>query len=400
MKILIVSQYFWPETFRINDLSKELIIRGHKVDVLTGKPNYPHGKFYKGYSFFSKHNESYFGANIYRVPVIPRGSANGFRLAINYLSFVLFSSLFVLSKSKKYDITFTFGTSPITQVFPALLHKKLKKSKSLLWLQDLWPESVSATSNIDNKLVIFLLSKMVKYIYKKTDKVLIQSEFFKENVLKHNCSESKVEYLPNWAEDLFINPTVSFNKFKHMMPDGFKVFFAGNIGEAQDFESIIKAIKIINEKKKNIKFVIIGDGRKRSWLENEIKNNNLQDVIVLLGSFPVEDMPSFFVHADVMLLSLKSEPIFSLTIPSKIQSYMAFGKPVVGMLDGIGSKIIQDAGCGYVCSAGNYNELANLVLKLYSLNQTELINLGINAQNYYTENFSKEKIMNSLESLF
>ncbi len=400
MKILIVSQYFWPETFRINDLAKELIIRGHKVDVLTGKPNYPHGKFYEGYSFFSKHNESYFGANIYRVPVIPRGSANGFRLAINYLSFVLSSSLFVLLKSKKYDVTITFAISPITQAFPALLHKKLKKSKSLLWLQDLWPESVSAASTIDNKFITFLLGKMVKYIYKKTDKVLIQSEFFKENVLKHDCSESKIEYLPNWAEDLFIDAKTDTGKFGELMPKGFKVMFAGNIGESQDFESIVKAIKIIGKKQSNIKFIIVGDGRKRAWLEEEIKINKLEDVVFLLGSFPVEDMPNFFVHADAMLLTLKPEPIFALTIPSKIQSYLAFGKPVVGMLDGIGSKIIQDAECGYVCSAGNYNELAKLVLKLYSLDQAGLTNFGINAHNYYTENFSKEKILNSLESQF
>ncbi len=202
------------------------------------------------------------------------------------------------------------------------------------------------------------------------------------------------------SQDLFIDAKTDTGKFGELMPKGFKVMFAGNIGESQDFESIVKVIKIIGKKQSNIKFIIVGDGRKRAWLEEKIKINKLEDVVFLLGSFPVEDMPNFFVHADAMLLTLKPEPIFALTIPSKIQSYLAFGKPVVGMLDGIGSKIIQDAECGYVCSAGNYNELAKLVLKLYSLDQAGLTNFGINAHNYYTENFSKEKILNSLESQF
>lgn len=400
MRILIVSQYFWPETFRINDLVQELIIRGYEVDVLTAKPNYPQGKFYKGYSFFSNHNEVYFGAKIFRVPIIPRGTGSGVRLALNYLSFVFFGCLFVLFKSAKYDATITFAISPITQIFPALLHKYIKKSKAFLWLQDLWPESVSSASDIKNKFVLSALGKMVKYIYKKVDKIFIQSEYFKDNLSKYNSDPTKVFYLPNWSEDVFTTAPSDELKYHSLFPKGFVVLFAGNIGESQDFESIINTAKILSQKKTNIKFVIVGDGRKRAWVEHEIVKNNLQNIVFLLGRHPVEEMPNFFTHADVMLLTLKDEPIFSLTIPSKIQSYMAFGKPIIGMLNGIGSDLIVESKCGSVCPAGDYEMLATNLYEIASLSETDLIELGNNARKYYWNNFAKETVVDNLEAYF
>ena len=399
MKILVVSQYFWPETFRINDLVEGLVRKGHEVEVLTAKPNYPQGKFYAGYSFFSKHHESYCGAKVHRVPLVPRGSASAVRLGLNYLSFVFFGSLFVLFKPKKYDYTFTFAISPITQILPALLHKLLRNSKSYLWVQDLWPESVSAASGLNNKFVIAVLGKLVKFIYKHADKVLIQSEFFEKSVLNYGCDAAKIEYLPNWAEDLYVEPMVDVNKYKHLMPDGFKVFFAGNIGESQDFESIVKAIKLVSQIENSIKFVIVGDGRKRTWLEQEIIKQHLQNTVFLLGKYPVEEMPHFFVHADLMLLTLKAEPVFSLTIPSKIQSYMAFGRPVVGMLDGIGASLIQKANCGYSCPAGRYNQLSTLILKMYQHEPSYRNEFAINATIYYKQNFAKAITLNKLDDL-
>lgn len=400
MKILIVSQYFWPETFRINDLVIELVKRGYDVEILTGKPNYPSGKFFKGYHFFSRHNETLHGARIHRVPLMPRGSGSGVRLAMNYLSFVFFASLHILFKPKKYDITITFAISPITQVFPALLHKRLMKSKSLLWLQDLWPESVSAASGIESEFVINLLEKMVRYIYKRTDKIMIQSESFKENVLKYSDDSTKIEYLPNWAEDLYLDSQVDTTKYRSLLPDGFKIVFAGNIGESQDFESILHAARQLNHINKNIKFVIVGDGRKKSWVENEIQKYHLQETVFLVGRFPIEEMPHFFVHADLMLMTLMNKHIFSLTIPSKIQSYMAFGKPIIGMLNGIGNQIIQDAQCGYACEAGDYNQLCADILLAYNAEKQILENYGQNARVYYEEYFSKRKVVDHLVSLF
>jgi glycosyltransferase involved in cell wall biosynthesis len=400
VKILIVSQYFWPENFRINDLAIDLLNRGHEVSVVTGKPNYPHGRIYEGYGFFSYTTDNYKGVKVYRVPLIPRGRGSWFRLSLNYLSYIVFSCLFILFHRKKYDVSLTFANSPITQVYPALLHKKLFGSKVCLWMQDLWPESVSSAGNINSKFVLNFLTRMVKNIYKQCDKVLVQSEAFIPSVEAKGVTKKQLMYMPNWAEDLFANVNnVKKDKFSTLIPNGFKVMFAGNIGEAQDFNAVLKAA---NKTKKinDIKWLIVGDGRKKAWVKEEIIRLGLQETVILLGRYPVEEMPNFFTHADIMLLSLKDEDIFSMTIPGKIQSYMASGKPIVGMINGIGAKVIRTANCGYACNANDYSSLARNVIIAYKAENKVLQQFGENGKQYYIKNFSKEVIINNLIKVF
>jgi len=400
MKILIVSQYFWPENFRINDLALDLLKRGHEVFVLTGKPNYPQGKIYDGYRVMSYTTDLYEGIKIFRVPLIPRGSATGFRLSLNYFSYVLFSCIFILFHRKKFDVTLTFAISPISQAYPAILHKILFKSKACIWVQDLWPESVTAAGKINSQFVMMCLTKMVKHIYKYSDKILVQSEAFIPSIEEKGGTKKQIGYIPNWAEDLFSNTTVvNKEKYQNLMPFGFKIMFTGNIGEAQDFDSILKAV-IITKEFKDLKWIIVGDGRKKKWLESEIIRLGLQDTILLLGRFPVEEMPNFFIHADIMLLSLKNEEIYSMTIPSKLQSYLAFGKPVVGMLNGIGAEVIRNANCGEIANASDYNSLANHVVNLYHQEKHFLTLTGENGRRYYNQNFSKENIIDNLLNIF
>jgi glycosyltransferase involved in cell wall biosynthesis len=398
MKILIVSQYFWPEDFRINDLAIELIARGNEVIVITGNPNYPKGKFDQGYGFkFSV--ENYRGIKIYRVPIIARGNASGFRLVMNYLSFALTASYFTLFHKERYDVTFAVNYSPITAVFPAIVYKKRFNTPLFLWVQDLWPESVSAAGKVKLNLIMLFLNKMVQYIYQNSNKILVQSEAFIPHVIERGVSKEKIRYLPNWAEDLYNNANVSKSKYKNILPEGFIVMFAGNIGDAQDFYSIFKAVEITRQFPK-IKWIIIGDGRKKSWLKSEIIRLNLQNTVFLLGRYPVEEMPSFFIHADIMLLSLKDEDIFSMTIPGKVQSYLAFGKPIAGMLNGIGADVIRKANCGYVANAGDYTLLANNIIEAYQQNPNNLIKKGINGKDYYNEYFLKNVIIDNLVRIF
>lgn len=400
MRILIVSQYFWPETFRINDLVKELVERGHNVSVLTGKPNYPQGKIYKGYGFFSHNRDEYFGAKIYRVPLIPRGKGTGMQLVFNYLSYVVSASTFVAFNRKKFDVSLTFAISPITQMYPALLHKKLYGSRAYLWVQDLWPESVAAAGKMDSSSILKGLTKMVRSIYKKSDGVLVQSEAFIPSVLQKGVLPDKVHYIPNWAEDIFTKTVEkNSNKYWEIIPKGFVVMFAGNMGEAQDFDSIVNAA----ERTRNIhdiKWVIVGDGRKREWVETEIKKRNLSDTFFLLGRYPLEEMPYFFSLADIMLLTLKDEHIFSLTIPSKVQSYLAFGKPIASMINGIGNKVINDANCGYTANAGDEVTLAENIIKAYNAPEETLVELGLNGRAYYMKEFDKGAIIDKLERVF
>ncbi|MDD3322944.1 MAG: glycosyltransferase family 4 protein [Paludibacter sp.] len=399
MKILIVSQYFWPEEFRINDLALDLLKRGHEVTVLTGNPNYPTGNFYKGYGFKFK-VEDYQGAKIYRVPIISRGNASGIRLALNYLSFAINGSIFAMFLRKKFDASLVFAISPITAVYPALVHKFLFKSKVNLWVQDLWPESVSAAGKMDSSFANVCLIKMVKQIYKSSDKVLVQSEAFIPSVTEKGVSKNQLRYVPNWAEDLFRSPSkISKLKYEKVIPTGFRVMFAGNIGEAQDFDSIIKAA-VLTKNFREIKWIIVGDGRKKYWVETEIVRLGLQETVFLMGRYPVQEMPSFFVHADIMLLSLKNEVIFSMTIPSKVQSYLAFGKPIAGMLNGIGAEVMAKAECGYVANAGDYAMLANNIIEAYNQESGILLQKGLNGKEYYNKNFSKKVIIDNLVNIF
>lgn len=399
MKILLVSQYFWPETFRINDLAEELNSRGHQVTVLTGKPNYPSGKIAQGYKWYGYQKEERNGIHIIRVPLIPRGNGSGKRLAINYLSFVFFSCLYVLCHKKKYDVSLTFAISPITQVYAALLHKYLYKSKAYLWVQDLWPESVTAAGKVDNKGIMNILKRMVRGIYDKVDGILIQSQAFKESIDGIGDYNEKIHYIPNWAEEIFENKkNINRQKYIDLMPKGFKIMFAGNIGEAQDFPSLIKAVEETKEYK-NIHWIIVGDGRKREEIELIAKNRELSN-IHFLGRYPLEEMPNFFIHADATLVTLKNEYIFSLTIPSKIQSYMAFGKPILTMVDGIGNEIVEDAKCGYTARAGDYKELANNAIRMSSLSLEEKNKMEENSFKYYQDNFSRNQVIAALIKLF
>lgn len=396
MKILIVSQYFWPENFRINDLALELKSRGHEVEVLTGKPNYPKGVFFDGYGFFTRRKDSFNGIKIRRVPLIPRKNGNSIQLMLNYFSFVLFACARILFSRKRYDVTITFAISPITQIYPALLHKRLFKSKALLWVQDLWPESVTAAGKINSSFILKVLDRMVANIYKKTDKILVQSPAFIDSVKSKGGKDEQIEYIPNWAEDLFVEPVNNIpNAIRRLVPDGFKILFAGNIGEAQDFGSILKAAQLTKENKE-IQWVVVGDGRNKSWVDEQIKEMNLEDTVHLIGRFPLEDMPYFFSLADIMLVSLKDEEIFSLTIPSKIQSYMATGKPILSMLNGVGNKIIKDSGCGFTANAGDYEKLAENVLKAYKTNKETLNLKGHNGKMFYQKEFEKQAIINKL----
>jgi glycosyltransferase involved in cell wall biosynthesis len=393
MKILIISQYFWPEEFRVNDLAIDLLERGHKVSVITGNPNYPKGKFVKGYGF-KYSTELYNGIKIYRVPILPRGN-NSIMLFINYLSFVIFGSVFAFFHKKKYDKVFAVNYSPITAVIPAIMYCWKNKMELSIWVQDLWPESVIAASNIKSKSIQMILTKLVKFIYAKSDKIFVSNFGFIKSIKEKGINEEKIYFMPNWAEDIFESAkNEKVERSKLNLPNGFIVMFAGNIGEAQDFESIVKSIEL-TKSNSNIKWVFIGDGRKSIWLKEQIEVRSLGDNVSLLGRFPTEAMPSFFEQADAMLVSLKDEFIFSLTVPGKVQSYMAARKPILTMLNGAGSEIVKEADCGFIAHAGDYMRLAENIKKISLLSGKDMSDFGNNAYDYYISNFSKKNIINN-----
>ena len=399
MKVLIVSQYFWPENFKVNDLAVSLKDRGHDVNVLTGKPNYPQGKFYKEYGLFSSRKENYHEIHVRRVPLIPRGNAGSFRLSVNYLSFVITSCFYMLFHRKKYDAILVFATSPITVAFPAIIHRWLHKSKTLLWVLDLWPESVSAAGNIRSKRIHKILTKMVNFIYKHVDKILISSRNFRSSIEEKGVPAGKIFYVPNWAENLYESPQMDKLKYASLMPDGFKVMFTGNIGEAQDCEALLKAAKQLNEMKSSVQLIMVGDGRKKTWFEKEVKNAQLKNVH-FLGRFSAKEMPNLIVHADALLVSLKDEPIFALTVPARIQTALASSKPIVAMLNGEGTFIVDEAGAGLTCNAGDAFVFAKILQDLSEYSQEKLDEMGKKGRQYYEQHFLRSKIISKIEALF
>ena len=398
MKILIITQYFYPENFKSNDLAFELKNRGHDVTVLTGLPNYPEGEIYDDYGFFKNRKQIVKGVKVVRSLLLPRGKGGGIRLFLNYYSFAFFASIKAVlrSFSNKYDSIIVHEPSPITQFYPAYFLHKLQKTPVYFWVMDLWPESLEIAGGVKNQFVLNYFKKLVIKFYKNSEKILITSKGFRKSITEKGDFDNKIEYFPNWAEES-ISDGIS-NYPIPTLPDGFKVMFAGNVGEAQDMESIMTAAKILKDHS-HIKFIIVGDGRKLSFVNDFIKENELQKTVFCLGRFPVEAMSTFFSKADLMLVSLKHDKIFNLTVPAKVQAYMSVSKPIIGMLDGEGADIINDANCGTSVGAGKSNELADAIIKFSTLCESELVQMGKNGKVFFEKNFKLSSCIDILENI-
>ena len=396
MRILLVTQYFHPENFKSNDVAFELARRGYDVTVLTGLPNYPQGRIYEGYGIFRKRKEIIDGVKVYRTLVIPRGDGGGVRLALNYLSWAFIASLwaFFMAIFHRYDAVVVHETSPVTQGFPALVVKCMQRIPMFFWVLDLWPESLQAAGNINNRFVIDFFTGITRLIYRNSDKILMSSNGFRKSILEKGDFADKLVYFPNWAEDIFSGTA---DAEVPLMPEGFKVMFAGNVGEAQDFESVMKAAEFL--KGTGVRLVIVGDGRRKEYVDAYIAEKGLSEVVYMMGRHPLETMPAFFSKADVLFLSLKNDYIFTLTTPAKLQAYMASGKPVLAMIDGDARQLIEDSGCGLACNAGDAEAFAQSVMKMKEMPEDELRAYGLRGRSYFDAHFRKDGCIDNLCSL-
>jgi colanic acid biosynthesis glycosyl transferase WcaI len=398
MHILIVSQYFWPENFRINDLALILKEKGHTLTVLTGMPNYPEGKIYKGFSWWKKRRDVMEGVAIIRVPLFARRESKSWQLVLNYLSFA-FSGCFFgswLLRKQKFDVVFTYEVSPVTVAIPAILISRLKNAPMCLWVQDLWPDALSATGAINSENILNIVRYVVKKIYHSCDLILVQSKGFIEPAVKVGAERQKIIYFPNWAEVLYrpIMLDASAKERTEVPSTGFVVMFAGNLGAAQSLDTILKAAVLL--KGRDIHWVFLGDGRRRNWLDAEVASKQLHNVHVL-GGRPMETMPGYFALADAMLVTLKDDPVMATTIPGKVQSYLACGKPIIGALNGSGADVIVESGAGYAVHSEDYEGLAYSVLKMSAASVTDLQQMSKCALSYYRDNFNRDTLVNQLD---
>ena len=402
MRILVVSQYFWPENFRINELVAELVARGHEVTVLTGRPNYPGGSVFREFKANPEAFSVYKGAQIIRAPLIPRGVGRGLKLIANYLSFVLTASIVGCWRLRRHEVdaVFVFEPSPVTVGLPAVLLGRLKRAPVAMWVLDLWPETLSAVGVVKSPALLGAVGRLVSFIYDRCALILVQSKAFVPTVLKY-CrrpgSAEKVKYFPNWSEQVFKATDDEPAAEVPWRPDLFTVLFAGNVGEAQDFSAVLDAAERLKQNSQ-VRWVIVGHGRALDWVHSEVRRRGLTDVF-LPGYFPLERMPSFFRHADALLVSLRRDPVFAMTIPGKAQSYLQAGIPIVGMLDGEGARIIEEAGAGLVCAAGDSDGLARAVVRLASMDPSARQAMGKKGVSYASQEFDRGTIISRLEVL-
>lgn len=397
MNLLVVSQYFQPENFRVNDLVEGMVARGHTVTVLTGQPNYPSGAFPPGYGWFGKRRERLLGAEILRVPLCARKRGGAVRLALNYLSFAACASLAALFRLRgRFDAIFVFAPSPITVAIPAIVAAKRFHAPMLVWVLDLWPESVAAAGGVRNKSVLGALARMVDWIYRKSARILIQSKAFVPSIAAYGVENARISYFPNWIEPVY-RDTAEPAAAPDDMPEGFRIVYAGNIGEAQDFPAILAAAELVAKTNPEVRWVIAGDGRMGEWVRGEVDRRGLSERFRFLGQLPASRMPGLFAAADALLVSLRPEPVFELTIPGKVQSYLAAGRPVLAMLDGEGARVVQEAQAGLTCPAGDAPGLAAIVASMAAATPETRACMGDRAQAYAVREFDREMLFDALD---
>ena len=407
MKILFVCQYFYPEVFRGNDIAFHWAEEGHDVHVVCGVPNYPDGVFHKGYGWFKRRHEMVNGVTVTRLPIIPRGKDNKIMLMLNYFSYLIVAWVWMLFHAMfhKYDCVFVQQLSPVMMSAPGVLYKRLRKVPLYTWVLDLWPESLTAAGGINNKYILGFFKWFVKSEYKNSDKILISSRSFEKSILEYGDYKDKIVYYPQWSDgsdsgELSFESLESVKQVESsgVLKSGFKLMFAGAVGEAHGFECTMQAA-LLTKEHKDIKWIIVGDGRRLDWVKDFVKQNELEETVFTLGRFPAETMPWFFKQADVMLVTLSDDPLFKLYAPAKISSYMAAAKPIIAVLNGEGAEVIKDANCGWTLPAGDSAGFAKLALELSQMDKTVLEDKGQNALKYYNAHFVKEKCLAKLDEL-
>lgn len=397
--ILVVSQYFYPEQFRVNDICKEWIDRGYKVTVVTGIPNYPKGKFFKGYGWLKKRKENWNGIDIIRLPIISRGNGK-LRLIINYFSFVFSGFFWRLFSRIKPDCVFIYEVSPILQASIGTKFARKRKIPCSLYVLDLWPETVQIMLNKESGFMINYIEKTVRNIYKGCDNIFIPSERYRASIAKRCDNPNKIIYWPQYAEDFYCKKATPKNclDYKVRKEGKLNLIFAGNIGYAQGLWVLLDCAKRFKDNGIcDINFILLGDGRYKQTLIEEMKNSELEEYFTLHDQVPTEDVADYIAEADATLITLSKSKIFSLTIPAKLQSCLACGKPVIVCADGEIQNIIKESNCGFFVDAEDAEGLYNSILKMRELSAKDLEKMSENSLTYCKQHFDKKTLMNEMD---
>lgn len=398
-KILVVCQHFWPESFRINDVTDYFIERGCEVDVLCGLPNYPSGTFPQGYGYFKKRRQTYKGANIRRAFEVPRGNNSNLRIFVNYISFPL-ASIFHIPRllTHKYDKIFLYQLSPVMMTFAGIIVGKLRRTETTMYVLDLWPENLFSVLPIKNRFGKWLVTSISHWHYRRVDKLVVLSEKMRSRLLDvTGITEEKIIVLPQACEKIYekdISDPVITKRFK----GGFNIVYAGNISPAQSFDTVLDAAKQLKQRGlKDIRWIIVGDGMSKKWLEDKVVEHGLSDSFYFEGQKPIEDVPKYTDIADALLGCLVKSDLLEATIPAKVMSYIAAGKPMVLAMDGEAQKLVNETiRCGFAGPTEDSKQLANNIERLYNMSNQERKKMGQRAKEYHFKYFERNIILQKL----
>jgi glycosyltransferase involved in cell wall biosynthesis len=398
MKVLLLSQHFWPESFRINEVAQSLVEQGCEVTVLTGKPNYPEGQVFPGYRVGGIQRERRAGYEIVRVPLLPRGAGGARRLVQNYLSFLFCASVVGpwALRGQRFDVIFVYGTSPILQAIAGVVLKWLKGAALVAWVQDLWPDSLEMTGFVKNRRALAAVAVVVRWIYRRCDLLLVQSRAFLVPV-RAMSGATPVDYHPNPGDRETASAALGEPALR-LDAQAFNIVFAGNLGTVQALEVVLDAAEQLGEASP-VRWWLIGSGARSAWLSEQIVGRGLSRVM-LPGRFEPAQMPAIFAQADALLVSLCKGPAMSLTIPSKIQAYLAAGRPILAAMDGEGARVVEEAGAGMASAAEDAAALAAAARQLQSLNAEARQAMGVAGRRYYEEHFAPDTLARTLVAQF
>lgn len=398
LHVAFVSQYFHPEQFSNNAIVETLVQRGHSVDVVTGVPNYGYDRFYDGYSNQQRREELWRGARIHRARTVARGKGK-LGLLLNYLTFPLTGTITALHRiRRRADVSFVSMPSPPFQVLPAVVMNWLRGTPVVYWVQDVWPESAIHVLNLRNRAVIAVLSWVSGWIYRRADLVLVQSAVFPPMIARFGVPADQIRVLPNTAPPMY-RPIAAAEApaAQALMPAAaFRLMFAGNIGEAQDFDTLLRAAKLLLDHT-GLHWVILGSGRELEPVRARCAELGLAGCFHLLGRQPEDSMPGFFAQADALIVSLKANEIFSRTVPYKVQCYLACGRPIIASLEGEGARIVQAAGAGLAAGPSDPEALAAAILRMMQMPAAERAAMGASGRAFFDAHYAEARVYGDLE---
>lgn len=389
-KLSVFTNHYYPENFRINYLTKRFS-ETYKVNVVTQVPNYPSGSFYPGYTFFRNNKEIIDGVEVCRLPVIPRGK-NKFMLSLNYLSYLITSNIYRLLSKRKTDHVLVYVTSPIYIAYAGLGVAKKNNCKATLYLLDLWPGALITMLNIKNKWIINRLEKACIKIYKQFDEIIVSSYGFIEVLIAYGVKKEKITYIPQHADEINSQP-ISISPIK----DKVKIVFTGNIGQAQGLDILVETAKLLRQEGFNdVLFTLVGDGRYKSRLIANVKDNKVKAYFKFVDRVKADEIPSILSQNHFGFVSLEDDETLSRTLPAKIQSYMAYGIPILASANNEIPLIINKANCGLSVSANDSKALAKTIMEIRHYNFEKLEKMSFNGFNYSKKHFDKEEIANDI----